>query len=422
MTVIFKDLNPQKLIEKINNIVNSKLVQKCLNFVRTNKDVVKVASIALVSIVAITIATATTGITFGFNVKYSGKVLGTVSSRSVCKDAMHIAADNVSSENADGAVCSPKLSLTLTVANRLDNAAKVADALIENSDDIVSGSVLVVNGETVACVQASGLDKLLGARLMSYYIEGAENTAEFVDDVKCETGYYLREDLTDISDLEALVEKLAVKTISKYNTDIKVPYSTNRVKTDTKPMGYYAVTTKGVEGVNRKSLVVESVNGEETSRTETATEVIKEPVTRVITIGTAKVSPSEKSSATSSGLICPITKGKFKVSSYYGHGRNHKGVDLAANRGVAIFAAASGSVTYAGYDGDYGYSVVIDHGNGMKTRYAHASYLCVKKGQVVSQGDMIAAVGSTGYSTGNHLHFEVIINGTRVNPAPYIGI
>lgn len=416
------DLNPQKLIEKINNVVENKFVQKIVSFVKTNKVVVKAAAIVLVGIIAVTIAAATTGITFGFNVKYSGRVLGTVGSRSVCEDAMHIAADNVSSENADSAVCSPKLSLTLTVANKLDDAAKVADALIENSDDIVSGSILVVNGETVACVQASGLDKLLSARLMSYYIEGAENAAEFVDEVKYETGYYLREDLTDIADLEAIVDNLAVKTVSKYNTDVSIPYSTTRVKTDTQPMGYYAVTTKGVDGVKRKSLVVESINGEETSRTETSAEVVTEPVTRVITIGTAKVSPSEKSNATSSGLICPISRGKFIVSSYYGDGRNHKGVDLAANKGVAIFAAASGSVTYAGYDGDYGYSVIIDHGNGMKTRYAHASYLCVTKGQVVSQGDMVAAVGSTGYSTGNHLHFEVIINGTRVNPAPYIGL
>ena len=421
VTVIFKDFNPQKLIEKINNIVNSKLVKNTLSFVMNNKTAVKLSSIVLVGLITVIIAAATTGITFGFNVKCSGRVVGTVESRSVCNDAVNIAVENVCSERAGGAVRTPKLSLTLTVASKLDDAAKVADAIIENSDDIISGSVLIVNGDIVACVQASGLDKLLDARLMAYNIEGAENSAQFVDNVRFETGYYLREDLTDIKDLEATVEKLAVKTVSKYNTDIKIPYSTTNVKTDTKPMGYYAVTTKGVDGVKRKALVVESVNGEEVSRVETSAEVIKEPVTRVVTIGTARVAPSEKSGDSSSGLICPLTKGKFTVSAYYGDGRNHKGIDLAANKGTAIFAAASGTVTYSGYDGDYGYSVVIDHGNGMKTRYAHASYLCVKKGDVVAQGNMIAAVGRTGYSTGNHLHFEVIINGTRVNPAPYIG-
>jgi murein DD-endopeptidase MepM/ murein hydrolase activator NlpD len=80
-----------------------------------------------------------------------------------------------------------------------------------------------------------------------------------------------------------------------------------------------------------------------------------------------------------------------------------------------------GTVTYAGYDGDYGYSVVVSHSNGMKTRYAHCNALCVSVGAKVSRGDMIATVGNTGWSTGNHLHFEIIINGNRVNPGPYIG-
>ncbi len=420
VTVIFTDLDPQELFEKINN----KYVKKICDFLKGNKLAVKIASIVIVGISVVAIAAATTGVTFGFNVKYSGMILGTVGSCSVCDDARSIAVENVSSENAEGAICSPKLSLTLTVANRLDDAAKVADALIEYSDDIVSGSALIVNGETVACVQASGLDKLLDARLMSYYIEGAENEAEFVDNVKFETGYYLSDELSDITEVETIVNSLQVKTISRFNTDVSIPYSTTKVKTDTRPMGYYEVTTEGKKGINRKSAVVESINGEEKSRTEVAAQVISEPVNRVITIGTAavKVSSSEKTNVTSAGFICPIERGKFTISSYYGDGRNHKAIDLAANKGVAIFAAAGGTVTYAGYDGDYGYNVIVDHGNGIKTRYAHASYLTVSRGQAVSQGDMIAAVGSTGYSTGNHLHFEVIINGTRVNPAPYIGL
>ena len=74
------------------------------------------------------------------------------------------------------------------------------------------------------------------------------------------------------------------------------------------------------------------------------------------------------------------------------------------------------------FDGAYGYSVVIDHGNGLRTRYAHASALKVAKGAAVEQGDLLALVGSTGNSTGNHLHFEVLVNETRVDPAPYIGL
>ena len=217
---------------------------------------------------------------------------------------------------------------------------------------------------------------------------------------------------------------MQVKTVATVSTDSTVPFSTQKVNTDTQVLGYYKVTTAGQNGVKRKVEEIESINGETVSSTVVSDEVVTEPVTQVITVGTApvRIAATEKAGVSSSGFICPIAKGKYKVSAYYGDGRNHKAIDLAADKGVAIFAAAGGSVTFAGYDGNYGYSVVIDHGNGIKTRYAHASALCVSVGQVVSQGDMIAAVGSTGQSTGNHLHFEVIVNGNRVNPAPYIGI
>ncbi|MBR4122976.1 MAG: peptidoglycan DD-metalloendopeptidase family protein [Clostridia bacterium] len=173
--------------------------------------------------------------------------------------------------------------------------------------------------------------------------------------------------------------------------------------------------------MTREVQLIESVNGEQTASTTLEKQVVSSPVTEVVTVGTA-ASSSSNAAASAAGFICPISKGQYKVVAYWGDGRNHKAIDLAANKGVAIFAAAAGTVESAGYKSDYGYNVVINHGNGIKTRYAHASALCVKAGQTVTQGQMIAAVGSTGYSTGNHLHFEVIVNGTRVNPAPYINL
>ena len=85
-------------------------------------------------------------------------------------------------------------------------------------------------------------------------------------------------------------------------------------------------------------------------------------------------------------------------------------------------AAASGTVEFSGWSSNgFGYNIIIDHGNGVKTLYGHASKLLVSEGQKISAGQHIGNVGSTGQSTGNHLHFEVRINGQRVNPAPYIG-
>ncbi len=108
----------------------------------------------------------------------------------------------------------------------------------------------------------------------------------------------------------------------------------------------------------------------------------------------------------------PIT-GRFSI---------HSGLDFAAPRGTPIHAVGAGVVTFSGRNGAYGNMVEISHGNGLKTRYAHASVLKVSKGDLVQKGQEIAAVGSTGRSTGAHLHLEVYRNGMAVNPARYLAL
>jgi hypothetical protein len=245
VTVIFKALKIKKLIEKI---VNNDIVKTVIAFVKTNPKLVKVSTMALTGIAVVLVALNATGVTFAFNVTHSGHKLGTVGSPSVFNKARNIAVENVSSENADGAVCSPKLFLTLAVSDKLDDAKKVAEALIQNSEDVFNGSALIINGETVACVNASGLDKLLEARLKSYYISDAENSSVFTADVKVETGYFIKEDMSDVAEVEAIINALEVKTTTSYNTDESIPYSTTRIKTDTQPMGYYKVTTDYILG------------------------------------------------------------------------------------------------------------------------------------------------------------------------------
>lgn len=112
------------------------------------------------------------------------------------------------------------------------------------------------------------------------------------------------------------------------------------------------------------------------------------------------------------------------VSSEYGArwGTTHTGIDLAAPAGTHIYSWRSGTVTFAGWSGGYGNFIIVDHGDGFVTRYAHCSKIAVTKGQTVSQGQVIGYVGTTGNSTGNHLHFEVKVNGNFVNPRNYLSI
>ena len=113
------------------------------------------------------------------------------------------------------------------------------------------------------------------------------------------------------------------------------------------------------------------------------------------------------------------------ISSRYGVSSKirvstHTGLDIAATTGTPIKVVADGTVTFAAYSGSYGYLVKVDHGNGVETWYGHTSKMLVKEGQAVKAGDTIALVGSTGNSTGPHLHFEVRINGEHVNPQKYL--
>ncbi len=106
------------------------------------------------------------------------------------------------------------------------------------------------------------------------------------------------------------------------------------------------------------------------------------------------------------------------ITQYYSW--RHHGLDIANKMGTPIYAADAGTIEYAGWSKGYGYNILINHGGGKKTRYAHLSKFYVSKGDSVNKGQNIAAMGSTGWSTGPHLHFEVIINGVKYNPLNYI--
>ncbi len=107
-------------------------------------------------------------------------------------------------------------------------------------------------------------------------------------------------------------------------------------------------------------------------------------------------------------------------SSYSNSKEYHSGLDIAVDKGTSVKATGAGTVTYAGYDASYGYLVIIDHGYGIETRYGHNSSLLVKKGDTVKRGDIIAKSGSTGRSTGPHVHYEIRINDEIKNPLDYV--
>ena len=136
-------------------------------------------------------------------------------------------------------------------------------------------------------------------------------------------------------------------------------------------------------------------------------------------IQAAQAHSTVQRSASAAGLVWPVNA---PVTSPFGWrwGRMHEGIDLGAPYGTPIAAAAAGMVIYAGWLGGYGNLTVIDHGGGLATAYGHQSRIAVSAGESVAQGQIIGYVGSTGHSTGPHLHFEVRVNGEPVDPLGYL--
>jgi murein DD-endopeptidase MepM/ murein hydrolase activator NlpD len=138
------------------------------------------------------------------------------------------------------------------------------------------------------------------------------------------------------------------------------------------------------------------------------------------------VAPVAQAPATTTGQMAWPVQGSItsefgpRAHPVTGAHRDHHGLDIAAATGTPIGAAADGKVTFAGSQGGYGNVVIVDHGNGTETRYAHQDTLAVTAGQIVKAGQRLGTVGSTGMSTGPHLHFEVRRQGEPVDPRPFL--
>jgi murein DD-endopeptidase MepM/ murein hydrolase activator NlpD len=120
----------------------------------------------------------------------------------------------------------------------------------------------------------------------------------------------------------------------------------------------------------------------------------------------------------------PVAPSAASVSAAFGierGGSRHQGIDLGAPAGTAVWSTADGTVVAAGRDGRYGRTVVVDHGGGYRTRYAHLKKIETRVGRRVRRGDLIGRVGRSGNAKGAHLHYEVLLHGRPVDPRPYLG-
>lgn len=192
-----------------------------------------------------------------------------------------------------------------------------------------------------------------------------------------------------------------------------IPYET-KVVTDSSAPNSIRVKQAGQDGEKKVVYVATKRNGVIEEREVKEETILKKAVDKIVVKGN-QVTVASRGSGGSGNLDWP-TSGSItnRFSS------RHSGVDIANKTGTPIKAVEAGYVTFTGWQGGYGNFVIVDHGNGLVTRYAHCNSINVSVGQKVSRGQTIATMGSTGRSTGPHLHFEVLVNGVFRNPLSYL--
>lgn len=205
----------------------------------------------------------------------------------------------------------------------------------------------------------------------------------------------------------ASIYEVAYTDELNYETEIELDDNMYNIHTKTKVSG-----EKGLVRVVAEEI---KYNGYHRDKIIIKEEILEEPTNEILVRGT-----KEPPKTMATGTFLMPTRGR--ISSRYGmrNGSMHRGLDIASSSGTDIKAADGGKVVYTGYKGAYGNLVEIDHENGYKTRYAHNSKILVKVGERVYKGQTIAKMGSTGRSTGSHLHFEVLVNGANKNPSNYV--
>jgi len=204
-------------------------------------------------------------------------------------------------------------------------------------------------------------------------------------------------------------ELSVVSTVqSTYEEDFYV--DTQYIENDSWYTNHQEVRQEAAPGHHEVTVLVTSKNNAETNQEMIQENITVEPVPEII----------EKGTQTPPTYIKPVTGGRLTSGFKMRWGKMHRGIDWAVPTGTAVRASCGGTVVSAGWNGSYGYAVTLRHPDGRQTRYAHLSKILVSVGQKVDQNQKIALSGSTGRSTGPHVHFEIIINGERVNPLQYL--
>ena len=407
-------------------------------------------------------------------VSCNGKVLGYIEDEDVYNNAVRLLSQrtvNTSTDYTDS--LSPSYSMASVSSSMNMSSETLCEALLADSSNVESAYGLYINGTLSAAAKSYGDIQFIMESFLDQYKTGtpgekvsfmgttdiisglystdrivsSDKFAKTISTKRTETQFYtvnegdtaqsianvanmsydrlikLNENLGDTPEpgTSVLLEKelpvLKVQTVRTVKTKEKINFTKKTIKNDKQYTSYSKCITQGVPGEREVVKQVTEINGVQVASEVISSTVTKQPVEAVYEVGT------KKPSGVGSGRFTWPVPGVHSISSPYGPrwGRFHSGVDISCGGiyGRTVVAADSGTATVKRAAGGYGLHIIISHGNGYSTCYAHLSAVTISSGSTVAKGQAIGRVGSTGASTGPHLHFEIRKNNHANNPMSY---
>lgn len=416
----------------------------CKRFPKLKRMTVTAASVILTVCLLCTIF-STAGLTYALEVTVNGTNYGYVKSEEVADSALTMITDDVAKNTAVTVEPDTSYRYAITSTSSLISSGELRDEIINGEDDYVSDCVIYVNG--VLAARADSVEEA------NSFLRDARGDSIFYNDIVVEecvldkTEHHSLPYITALSYLvyptyvpytvhngdtaESIANDFGVSIALIEGLNLSADYSEGSVVNVVVSIPALTLSEEkeyersrvalASNGASKATRIVETVLSYRVNGVEYSSEVVK---TREEEMYSDKPVAKSVVKVGKKGFVWPMDKSYHQyVSSYWGDGRGHEAVDIASKVGVPVLSVKDGYVESINSSGSgYGQHFVINHGNGLKTLYAHCSKLYVNVGDKVSQGEVVGLVGNTGRSTGPHLHFEVFVNGGRVNPCSYLGI
>lgn len=420
------------------------------------------------------------GLEYGICVEYNGKEIGIITAQADYDEAEREVQQRIAYADGEEPVdMSAEFSLRIISADdKIINSAQLANEMLAASDEELTEAFgIYIDGKFIGAVNdKEPVQEALDERLKNYEVEGTVRDVSYKNKIEYSEGIYLAESVMTEDEAKKLLTSTKSRNgvyvaqlgdspmviCQKYNMEPEdfqrlnpevedrceegqilnvienesylpiqyvremetlsfLDYETIEVETSALNVGTRSILVKGERGEKRSNIEITYVDGIERSTKVVSSEITKEPVVEQVGVGTYTARPA--STATQlygTGQFGWPLDGGY-ISDTFISDRNHQGLDIAAPEGTDIYAAGEGIVVAAGWNsGGYGYFVMVDHLDGYQTVYAHMSAVFAVEGQMVTRGQLIGAVGNTGRSYGDHLHFEVRYMGMCYDPADFI--